>query len=49
MPPPSVPLSKDLDVVKQEKGPVMTTVDEFYKVGAGPLQLAHNRPMRHHL
>src|SRR5215203_724535 len=33
-PPP--PLSKDLNVVKKEKGPVMTTIDEFYKVGPGP-------------
>ena len=27
------PLSADLDVVKKGKGPVLTTVDEFYKVG----------------
>src|SRR5688500_18309972 len=27
------PLSPDLDVVKKGKGPVMTTIDEFYKVG----------------
>src|SRR5690242_18287268 len=27
------PLSADLNVVKQSKGPVLTTVDEFYKVG----------------
>ena len=30
------PLSDDLDVVKKGKGPVLTTVDEFYKVGPGP-------------
>src|SRR5262245_21257862 len=30
------PLSPDLDVVKKTKGPVMTTIDEFYKVGPGP-------------
>src|SRR5262245_59888491 len=30
------PLSADLDVVKRAKGPVMTTIDEFYKVGPGP-------------
>src|ERR1700704_1805080 len=30
------PLAADLNVVKQEKGPVLTTVDEFYKVGPGP-------------
>ncbi len=46
MPPPSVPLSKDLDVVKQEKGPVMTTVDEFYKVGPGPSSSHTIGPMR---
>src|SRR3982751_2930731 len=28
--------SPSLAVVKQSKGPVMTTVDEFYKVGPGP-------------
>jgi hypothetical protein len=33
-PPP--PLDKDLDVVKKGQGPVLTTVDEFYKVGPGP-------------
>src|SRR5258708_103060 len=35
-PAPNVPLSADLDVVKSQKGPVMTTLDEFYKVGPGP-------------
>jgi L-serine dehydratase len=44
--PPSVPLSKDLDVVKQEKGPVLTTVDEFYKVGPGPSSSHTIGPMR---
>ena len=29
-------VSPDLDVVKRSKGPVMTVVDEFYKVGPGP-------------
>src|SRR5436190_16417523 len=29
-------LSPDLDVVKKSKAPVMTVVDEFYKVGPGP-------------
>jgi len=29
-------LSPDLEVVKKSKGPVMTVVDEFYKVGPGP-------------
>ncbi|HXV60703.1 MAG TPA: L-serine ammonia-lyase, partial [Vicinamibacteria bacterium] len=32
----SRPLSPDLNVVKKSKGPVMTVVDEFYKVGPGP-------------
>src|SRR3954464_3314231 len=36
-PAPAAPdLSPDLDVVKKAKGPVMTTIDEFYKVGPGP-------------
>src|SRR5213076_2929755 len=30
---PDVPLSADLNVVMKEKGPVLTTADEFYKVG----------------
>ena len=34
--PPRVPLSPALNVVKEQKGPVMTTLDEFYKVGPGP-------------
>src|SRR5690349_126004 len=29
-------LSPDLAIVKQSKGPVMTVLDEFYKVGPGP-------------
>src|SRR5262245_32512707 len=32
-PPPTVKLSPDLDVVKKESKPVMTVIDEFYKVG----------------
>ena len=30
------PLAQKLNVVKKQKGPVMTTLDEFYKVGPGP-------------
>ncbi len=45
-PAPAVPLSPDLDVVKKEKGPVMTTVDEFYKVGPGPSSSHTIGPMR---
>jgi L-serine dehydratase len=44
--PPAVPLSPDLNVVKQEKGPVLTTVDEFYKVGPGPSSSHTIGPMR---
>ena len=40
------PLSADLDVVKKQKGPVMTTVDEFYKVGPGPSSSHTIGPMR---
>jgi L-serine dehydratase len=29
-------LSPTLEVVKKESKPVMTTIDEFYKVGPGP-------------
>jgi L-serine dehydratase len=43
---PATPLSADLDVVKKEKGPVMTTLDEFYKVGPGPSSSHTIGPMR---
>jgi L-serine dehydratase len=39
-------LSPDLNVVKKSKGPVMTTVDEFYKVGPGPSSSHTIGPMR---
>ena len=42
----SAPLSPDLNVVKQSKGPVMTVVDEFYKVGPGPSSSHTIGPMR---
>jgi len=47
-PPPAVPkgASVDLDVKKQAKGPVMTVVDEFYKVGPGPSSSHTIGPMR---
>src|ERR1700739_610069 len=35
-----------LDVVKSSKGPVMTLVDEFYKVGPGPSSSHTIGPMR---
>jgi L-serine dehydratase len=47
MAPPQAPaLSPDLDVVKKSKGPVMTTLDEFYKVGPGPSSSHTIGPMR---
>ncbi len=33
---PTPPLAADLNVVKKGQGPVLTTADEFYKVGPGP-------------
>jgi L-serine dehydratase len=45
-PKPTPPLSPTLEVVKEEKGPVMTTVDEFYKVGPGPSSSHTIGPMR---
>ena len=39
-------LSKDLQVVKKSKGPVITTLDEFYKVGPGPSSSHTIGPMR---
>src|SRR3954470_3538546 len=46
-PPPVSPnVSPDLDVVKKSKGPVMTTLEEFYKVGPGPSSSHTIGPMR---
>lgn len=39
-------LDPSLDVVKRSKGPVMTLVDEFYKVGPGPSSSHTIGPMR---
>jgi len=39
-------LSPSLNVVKQSKGPVMTMIDEFYKVGPGPSSSHTIGPMR---
>jgi L-serine dehydratase len=44
--PAAPPLSPDLDVVKRSKGPVMTVLDEFYKVGPGPSSSHTIGPMR---
>jgi L-serine dehydratase len=41
-----VTLSPDLEVVKKSKGPVMTVLDEFYKVGPGPSSSHTIGPMR---
>ena len=42
----SAPPDPNLDVVKKSKGPVMTLVDEFYKVGPGPSSSHTIGPMR---
>jgi L-serine dehydratase len=42
----SSPISPELNVVKKSKGPVMTVVDEFYKVGPGPSSSHTIGPMR---
>jgi L-serine dehydratase len=44
--PAPVTLSPSLEVVKEQKGPVMTILDEFYKVGPGPSSSHTIGPMR---
>ena len=39
-------LSPDLEVVKESKGPIMTTLEEFYKIGPGPSSSHTMGPMR---
>lgn len=39
-------MSSELDVVKRSKGPVITVLDEFYKVGPGPSSSYTIGPMR---
>jgi L-serine dehydratase len=39
-------VDKNLEVIKDTKGPVMTLVDEFYKVGPGPSSSHTIGPMR---
>jgi L-serine dehydratase len=46
VPKPAGGLSQGLEVVKQSKGPVMTTIDEFYKIGPGPSSSHTIGPMR---
>jgi L-serine dehydratase len=45
-PAPKSSVSKDLDVKKGTKGPVITTIEEFYKVGPGPSSSHTIGPMR---
>ncbi len=45
-PPAPPPLDPSLAVVKKSKGPVMTVIDEFYKVGPGPSSSHTIGPMR---
>ncbi|HMC78628.1 MAG TPA: L-serine ammonia-lyase [Vicinamibacterales bacterium] len=45
-PVPGSKVSPDLDVVKKARGPVMTTLEEFYKVGPGPSSSHTMGPMR---
>lgn len=40
------PLDKNLNVVKKGQGPVLTVIDEFYKVGPGPSSSHTIGPMR---
>jgi L-serine dehydratase len=42
----STSMSSDLEVVKKSKGPVMTILEEFYKVGPGPSSSHTIGPMR---
>jgi L-serine dehydratase len=39
-------MSPDLEVVKKSKGPIMTVLEEFYKVGPGPSSSHTIGPMR---
>lgn len=43
---PASKVSPALDVVRKSRGPVMTTLDEFYKVGPGPSSSHTIGPMR---
>jgi L-serine dehydratase len=44
--PAAPPLDKNLNVVKKGQGPVLTVIDEFYKVGPGPSSSHTIGPMR---
>ena len=45
-PPPQTALSPDLNVVQNSKGPILTTLEEFYKMGPGPSSSHTMGPMR---
>src|SRR5579863_2498684 len=45
-PPPQPALSPELNVVQSSKGPVVTTLEEFYKIGPGPSSSHTMGPMR---
>ena len=45
-PPPPPALSPELNVVQASKGPIMTTLEEFYKMGPGPSSSHTMGPMR---
>jgi len=42
----AVSLSPKLEVVKESKGPIMTAIEEFYKIGPGPSSSHTMGPMR---
>ncbi len=45
-PAPAQALSPDLVLVKESKGPILTTLEEFYKIGPGPSSSHTMGPMR---
>jgi hypothetical protein len=45
-PGPAPTLLPDLEVVKESKGPIITTLEEFYKIGPGPSSSHTMGPMR---
>jgi L-serine dehydratase len=44
--PAAPPLDPSLDVVRRSRGPIQTTLDEFYKIGPGPSSSHTIGPMR---
>src|SRR5262245_15346409 len=44
--PPASSLAPDLNVVQKSKGPIMTVLEEFYKMGPGPSSSHTMGPMR---